>query len=209
MEDAENAIEKLVEIRKSGVQLSIDDFGTGYSSLSYLRRFPVDFLKIDRSFVSDLEEAAENDEIVRTIMALANSLNLSVVAEGIESVQQLTILRRLGCQFGQGFLFAPPLPVAARRKHERLFKRRIFPTRAESRAEAISTHPMMEERRCPPIISIFAIQSTVLLQFSDRPEAATPISIEDINAEAGRQRDTDPALPPTRERRRPCRSSKS
>lgn len=113
MEDAEKAIEKLKEIRKSGVRLSIDDFGTGYSSLSYLRRFPVDILKIDRSFVSGLEEATENDEIVRTIMALANSLNLKVVAEGIETVQQLTILRRLGCQFGQGFLFATPLPTAA------------------------------------------------------------------------------------------------
>lgn len=113
MEDAENAIEKLKEIRKSGVRLSIDDFGTGYSSLSYLRRFPVDILKIDRSFVTGMEDAAENDEIVRTIMALANSLNLKVVAEGIENVQQLMILRRLGCQFGQGYLFAPPLPVAA------------------------------------------------------------------------------------------------
>jgi diguanylate cyclase (GGDEF)-like protein len=113
MEDAENAIEKLNEIRKSGVRLSIDDFGTGYSSLSYLRRFPVDILKIDRSFVSGMEEAAENDEIVRTIMALANSLNLKVVAEGIENVQQLSMLRRLGCQFGQGYLFSPPMPVAA------------------------------------------------------------------------------------------------
>lgn len=113
MEDAENAIEKLTEIRRSGVRLSIDDFGTGYSSLSYLRRFPVDILKIDRSFVSGMEEAAENDEIVRTIMALANSLNLKVVAEGIEKVQQLTMLRRLGCQFGQGYLFSPPMPIPA------------------------------------------------------------------------------------------------
>jgi diguanylate cyclase (GGDEF)-like protein len=113
MEDAENAIEKLNEIRKSGVKVSIDDFGTGYSSLSYLRRFPVDTLKIDRSFVSGMDEATENNDIVRTIMALAKSLNLDVVAEGIENVQQLAILRRLGCEFGQGYLFAPPLPVAA------------------------------------------------------------------------------------------------
>jgi EAL domain-containing protein (putative c-di-GMP-specific phosphodiesterase class I) len=113
MEDAENAIQKLNELKKSGVHLSIDDFGTGYSSLSYLRRLPVDTLKIDRSFVSAMDEASESDEIVRTIMALANSLKLNVVAEGIENVQQLAILRRLGCQFGQGYLFAPPLPLEA------------------------------------------------------------------------------------------------
>lgn len=113
MEDAENTIQKLSEIRKRGVRLSIDDFGTGYSSLSYLRRFPVDILKIDRSFVSAMDEAAESDEIVRTIMGLARSLNLKVVAEGIENERQLAALKRLGCEYGQGYLFAPPLPTAA------------------------------------------------------------------------------------------------
>ena len=113
MENAESAIEKLLDIRKAGVRLSIDDFGTGYSSLSYLRRFPVNTLKIDRSFVSGIESAAENDEIVRTIMALANALDLDVVAEGIENTKQLDHLRRLGCEYGQGYLFAPPLPVSA------------------------------------------------------------------------------------------------
>lgn len=112
MEDADNAIEKLKEIRKSGVRLSIDDFGTGYSSLSYLHRFPVDTLKIDRSFVGSMDEAAENDEIVTTIMALAKSLKLDVVAEGIENVRQLEHLRRLGCEYGQGYLFSRPVPVA-------------------------------------------------------------------------------------------------
>lgn len=111
MEDAEKAIEKLTEIRKLGVRLSIDDFGTGYSSLSYLRRFPVDMLKIDRSFVSSMDEADENDEIVRTIMALANALKLNVVAEGIENLKQLVNLRRLGCQYGQGYLLSRPLPA--------------------------------------------------------------------------------------------------
>lgn len=112
MENAENTIEKLREIRKTGVKLSIDDFGTGYSSLSYLQRFPVDTLKIDRSFVSSMEDAAENDEIVCTIMALASSLKLDVVAEGIENVRQLERLRRLGCEYGQGYLFSRPLPVS-------------------------------------------------------------------------------------------------
>lgn len=113
MEDAENAIGKLNELKKSGLRLSIDDFGTGYSSLSYLQRLPVDTLKIDRSFVSAMDESGENDEIVRTIMALAHALKLDVIAEGVENVQQLAILRRLGCQFGQGYLFAPPLPLDA------------------------------------------------------------------------------------------------
>ena len=113
MEDAENAIEKLNELKKSGLRLSIDDFGTGYSSLSYLQRLPVDTLKIDRSFVSAMDDPGESDEIVRTIMALADALKLDVIAEGVENVQQLTILRRLGCQFGQGYLFAPPLPLEA------------------------------------------------------------------------------------------------
>lgn len=113
MEDAENAIGKLNQLKQAGVRLSIDDFGTGYSSLSYLRRLPVDTLKIDRSFVSAMAEPGEDDEIVRTIMALAHALKLDVIAEGVENVQQLAILRRLGCQFGQGYLFAPPLPLDA------------------------------------------------------------------------------------------------
>ena len=113
MVDAEKAIEKLNEVKKLGVKLSMDDFGTGYSSLSYLRRFPVDTLKIDRSFVSGMDESPENDEIVRTIMALAKAVRLDVVAEGIETVHQLNRLRRLGCEYGQGYLFARPLAVDA------------------------------------------------------------------------------------------------
>jgi diguanylate cyclase (GGDEF)-like protein len=112
MENAENAIAMLKQIRATGVQLSIDDFGTGYSSLSYLHRFPIDTLKIDRSFVSSMEEGTENGEIVRTVIALAKALNLSVVAEGIESIHQLHQLRILGCEYGQGYLFSRPLPVA-------------------------------------------------------------------------------------------------
>ncbi len=111
MEDAEKAIEKLNEIKKLGVKLSMDDFGTGYSSLSYLRRFPVDTLKIDRSFVSGMDESRQNDEIVQTIMALAKAVKLDVVAEGIETAQQLGHLRRLGCEYGQGYLFSRPVPA--------------------------------------------------------------------------------------------------
>lgn len=112
MENAEMAILMLKQIKQTGVQLSIDDFGTGYSSLSYLHRFPIDLLKVDRSFVSAMEENSENGEIVRTVVALAKALNLKVVAEGIESIHQFHQLRILGCEYGQGFLFSKPLPVA-------------------------------------------------------------------------------------------------
>jgi diguanylate cyclase (GGDEF)-like protein len=111
MENAETAISMLKQIKQTGVQISIDDFGTGYSSLSYLHRFPIDLLKVDRSFVSAMEENTENGEIVRTVIALAKALKLSVVAEGIESIHQFHQLRVLGCQFGQGYLFSKPLPV--------------------------------------------------------------------------------------------------
>jgi len=112
MENAENAIQMLKQIKKTGVQISIDDFGTGYSSLSYLHRFPIDLLKVDRSFVSAMEENSENGEIVRTVVALAKALNLKVVAEGIESIHQFHQLRILGCEYGQGYLFSKPLPIS-------------------------------------------------------------------------------------------------
>lgn len=111
MENAENAIATLKRIKETGVKISIDDFGTGYSSLSYLHRFPIDTLKVDRSFVATMEDGSENGEIVRTVIALARALKLDVVAEGIESVHQFHQLRILGCEFGQGFLFSRPLPV--------------------------------------------------------------------------------------------------
>ena len=111
MENAESTIAMLKNLRLLGVQLSIDDFGTGYSSLSYLHRFPIDMLKVDRSFVSSMEDGTENGEIVRTIISLAKTLNLSVVAEGIESIHQLHQLRILGCEYGQGYLFSRPVPA--------------------------------------------------------------------------------------------------
>ena len=91
--------------------MSVDDFGTGYSSLSYLHQFPVDILKIDRSFVSGLAHSAESQQIVTTIMALANGMGMKVVAEGIETREQAAELRRVGCTFGQGYLFSRPLSL--------------------------------------------------------------------------------------------------
>ncbi len=111
MEDAQIVTSRLLQLRQLGVQLGLDDFGTGYSSLSYLHRFPLDTLKIDRSFVARLLEDGENREIVRTIVTLGKNLGMDVVAEGVEEAQQLSDLRDLNCQHGQGYYFARPLPA--------------------------------------------------------------------------------------------------
>lgn len=110
MENPEHTIDMLHCLKRAGVQLSIDDFGTGYSSLSYLHRLPFDTLKIDRSFVCNVGEAGENSEILQTIISLAKNLRMRVVAEGIETESQLSVLRSLGCDYGQGFLIAKPRP---------------------------------------------------------------------------------------------------
>ena len=113
MDQGEQTINKLAQLRARNIQLSIDDFGQGYSSLSYLHRFPINILKIDRAFVNQMTDGGENIEIVRTITMLAHTLNMSVVAEGVETEQQVEILKKLGCEFGQGYLFSRPLPASA------------------------------------------------------------------------------------------------
>ncbi len=109
MENAEIALEILSDLNNYGVRISSDDFGTGYSSLSYLHRFPFKRLKIDRSFIGRMDTDEKSEEIVRTILTLADNLNLEVVAEGIENEQQFRRLRELGCEFGQGYLFSKPV----------------------------------------------------------------------------------------------------
>ncbi|MDQ2730701.1 MAG: EAL domain-containing protein [Armatimonadota bacterium] len=115
MENNEAAAEMLQQAQDLGIRKSLDDFGTGYSSLSYLHRLPIDTLKIDRSFVSPIGSPGENVEIVRTIITLAHNLGKDVVAEGIETEQQCTALRAMGCEYGQGFYFSPAVdgPSAA------------------------------------------------------------------------------------------------
>lgn len=109
MEHSQSALEKIEELKKMGVQFVIDDFGTGYSSLSYIHRFPVDVLKIDRSFVNNLELGHECTEIIKTIVTMSRNLGMSVVAEGIESEFQLDILKQLSCENAQGYLISKPL----------------------------------------------------------------------------------------------------
>ena len=109
MENADTASSMLMQLRALGIQSSIDDFGTGYSSLSYLHRFPVNTLKIDRSFISRMDEGDEETEIVRTIMTLATNLGMEVVAEGIETEKQLAHLKAMKCTYGQGYLFSKPV----------------------------------------------------------------------------------------------------
>jgi diguanylate cyclase (GGDEF)-like protein len=109
MEQTQESISRLHDLKKLGVQLAIDDFGTGYSSLSYLRHFPIDILKIDRSFVEGVAEGPEDSAIARAIVTLGRTLNLDVIAEGIEDTAQRDALRAAGCPLGQGYLYSKPM----------------------------------------------------------------------------------------------------
>ncbi len=111
MEDVEATIKTLHELKDRGIEISIDDFGTGYSSLNYLKRFPIDTLKIDQSFVSQVTEDPHDAAIATAIIAMAQSLNLKVLAEGVETQEQLAFLRKHGCHMIQGYLYSPPVPA--------------------------------------------------------------------------------------------------
>ena len=113
MEDRKGAIQLLSTLRKTGLKISIDDFGTGYSSLSYLKELPVDILKIDRSFIDGVENSNVQKAIVKAIIVLGNSLNLQIVAEGVENEAQLSLLSNYGCDFIQGYLISKPLTAKA------------------------------------------------------------------------------------------------
>jgi diguanylate cyclase (GGDEF)-like protein len=113
MGDVEAAIDLMLRLRSLGCRLSLDDFGTGYSSLSYLRRFPIDTLKVDQSFVRNMGQSSEDLAIVRTVVNLAHTLGMEVIAEGVEAREDVGVLRSLGCEFGQGYFWAKPLSAQA------------------------------------------------------------------------------------------------
>lgn len=112
MDRGEAAIGRLEELKSLGLRLFVDDFGTGYSSLSYLHRFPIDMLKIDRSFIREIDATGGHTEIVRAIVGLGRNLGLGLIAEGVETDAQLAVIRTLGCQLAQGYLFSKPKPAA-------------------------------------------------------------------------------------------------
>ena len=113
MEDSDIPGIVLEQLKAQGTRLILDDFGTGYSSLSYLQRLPVDVLKLDRSFIAHLGEQAQDAQIVAAVVHMAKALELAVVAEGVETPEQLAALQRLGCDLAQGYYFAKPMPADA------------------------------------------------------------------------------------------------
>lgn len=121
MKDAVHTIKILEELKEKGIHISIDDFGTGYSSLGYLKKFPIDTLKIDQSFISDMDKDHDSETIVSLIISMAHTLNLKVIAEGVETKRQLTFLKKQKCDMLQGYLFSKPLPG---NKFEELLKKK-------------------------------------------------------------------------------------
>ncbi len=111
IKNTESVLQTVRQLKELGIKLSIDDFGTGYSSLSYLKRFAVDKLKIDKSFIMDLVHDHENAAIVRAVVQMAGSLNLTTIAEGVESTEVLDALSAYGCDEVQGYLFSKPIPA--------------------------------------------------------------------------------------------------
>jgi EAL domain-containing protein (putative c-di-GMP-specific phosphodiesterase class I) len=111
MHNAQATVEMLEQLNRMGLKLAVDDFGTGYSSLSYLKRFPIDTLKIDQSFVRDVTTDADDASLVTAIIAMGHALQLNVIAEGVETPEQLDFLIRHGCDGMQGYLFSRPLPA--------------------------------------------------------------------------------------------------
>ena len=120
MEEGESTIDVLHALKALGVRLAIDDFGTGYSSLAYLKLFPIDFLKIDRKFVAGMKDASSDVAIVSSMITLAHALNLTVVAEGTETLQEVEQLCHLDCDMAQGYYFARPMSGCAVEEYLRL-----------------------------------------------------------------------------------------
>jgi len=122
VEEPVKVADAMRRLHKHGVRIAADDFGTGYANLSFLNSFPLDVLKIDRTFITNMASEDRSRKIVRTIVRLAQELGMSIIAEGIEAPQEIEVLRELGCDFGQGFLLSPPVPGA---EATTLLKRRV------------------------------------------------------------------------------------
>jgi EAL domain-containing protein (putative c-di-GMP-specific phosphodiesterase class I) len=129
MQNPEQAARLLAQLQEMGVKLAMDDFGTGYSSLAYLKRFPVDAIKIDRSFIQGLPGDEEDATITQAVIAMAHSLRLRTIAEGVETAEQLAFLERLGCDEIQGYYFSKPLPFAEVERLLAAHARRVLPVR--------------------------------------------------------------------------------
>jgi diguanylate cyclase (GGDEF)-like protein len=144
MSDPEESAAVLEQLSRMGVLVSVDDFGTGYSSMSYLQRFPIDKLKIDQGFIKELMTRPDDESIVKAIISLAHGLRLKVVAEGVETSEQLTLLQSLGCDQYQGFLFSPPLPATEFAELVRSWQK---PEDSSSLEEASRTHSKLAINR--------------------------------------------------------------
>jgi len=131
-------------LSEMGILVSVDDFGTGYSSMSYLRRLPIDKLKIDRSFINEIAARPDDASIVQAIVSLAHSLRLKVVAEGVETAEQLEFLRNLACDQYQGYFFSKPLPAPA---FEALMRSDQANRRAFTQSDAMRTHSKLAAYR--------------------------------------------------------------
>jgi EAL domain-containing protein (putative c-di-GMP-specific phosphodiesterase class I) len=144
MANTERTIATLQNLKNLGVQVSIDDFGTGYSSLAYLRRFPIDKLKIDIAFIRDITSRADDAAIALTIIHMARSLKLEVIAEGVETTEQLAFLRHHGCDQIQGYIFSTPVALPELERMLRTGKRLPMADGAEASSASASTVPIQQ-----------------------------------------------------------------
>jgi EAL domain-containing protein (putative c-di-GMP-specific phosphodiesterase class I) len=120
MDAREEVIKKLAAMREAGITISLDDFGTGYSSLSYLKKFQIDYVKIDRSFTCNITPTSDDMALCEAIIEMAHKLGIKVIAEGVETAEQRDLLRGAGCDYGQGYLWSQPIPPAEFEKFFRL-----------------------------------------------------------------------------------------
>jgi EAL domain-containing protein (putative c-di-GMP-specific phosphodiesterase class I) len=153
LNNADAAVALLHQLKALGIQLSIDDFGTGYSSLSYLHYLPIDTLKIDRSFVHNVDCDPEKIEIIRTIIALAWNLGMNVVAEGVETKKQMYQLQALECEFGQGYLFSRPVDANAAKALKQLELNRGETHPVEPQHQMATYQIKLLETKCQQITS--------------------------------------------------------